>query len=144
MRAGIAEIAPALIGLNPIEIGRINSVMDKKLSGHPYVKSAIDMACWDVYGKVGKSYILCFECFHRCCGLQVVNLPVCALLGGRFDDSVELYRAISQLPPKQMAENLQKYKDQGYKRFQLKLGGLQTEVSFNSKYVTLQNVIIQA
>ena len=52
VRAGIREIAPVLIGLNPLEIRYINSVMDDKLNGHPYVKSAIDMACWDLCGKV--------------------------------------------------------------------------------------------
>jgi len=26
--------------------------MDAALKGHPYVKSGIDMACWDILGKV--------------------------------------------------------------------------------------------
>ena len=55
VRAGIREIAPVLIGLNPLEIRYINSVMDEKLNGHPYIKSAIDMACWDLSGKVCNS-----------------------------------------------------------------------------------------
>ena len=78
--------------------------MDKALKGHPYVKSAIDMACWDILGKVAQ-------------------LPVCELLGGRMADDVKLYRAISQRPAAEMAQNVAEYRAQGYRRFQLKVGG---------------------
>ena len=50
-RVGIAELAPHLIGRDPTETGVINLVMDQALLGHPYVKSAIDIACWDLAGK---------------------------------------------------------------------------------------------
>ena len=103
-RAGIAELAQYLIGQDPTAIGPINVVMDTALLGHPYVKSAIDMACWDLLGKSS-------------------GKPVCELLGGRHGDSVELYRAISQRPAGEMAENVAKYRDEGYRRFQLKVGG---------------------
>jgi L-alanine-DL-glutamate epimerase-like enolase superfamily enzyme len=78
--------------------------MDRNLKGHPYVKSAIDMACWDILGKVA-------------------NLPVCELLGGRFGDSFRLYRAISQQSAADMAANVEKYMNMGYRKFQLKVGG---------------------
>src|SRR5215472_11048490 len=51
-RAGIAELAPALIGLDPTNLGTLNRRMDQLMRGHPYVKSAIDVACWDILGKV--------------------------------------------------------------------------------------------
>jgi L-alanine-DL-glutamate epimerase-like enolase superfamily enzyme len=51
-RAGIAELSASLIGQDPTAIGPINQVMDRALLGHPYVKSAIDMACWDLLGNV--------------------------------------------------------------------------------------------
>lgn len=54
---------------------------------------------------------------------QVSGLPVVTLLGGRFGESVDLYRAISQAPPAQMASDIKRYKQQGYTKFQLKLGG---------------------
>ena len=78
--------------------------MDTALLGHPYVKSAIDMACWDLLGKAA-------------------GLPVCELLGGRYGERIVLYRAISQAPPEQMAGNIADYRRQGYTRFQLKVGG---------------------
>ena len=104
VRAGIAELAPHLIGKNPIQIGAINDFMDKAMKGHPYVKSGIDMACWDLLG-------------------QEAGLPVCDLLGGRYGDDFVLYRAISQQPPKEMAKNVESYRNEGYRRFQLKVGG---------------------
>lgn len=48
---GLAELGPVLIGENPLLVGAINELMDRHLMGHPYVKTAIDMACWDLLGK---------------------------------------------------------------------------------------------
>ena len=103
-RAGIGELAPNLLGQDPAALGVINLIMDRCLLGHPYVKSSIDMACWDLLGKqTGK--------------------PLCDLLGGRHGDAVQLYRAITQLPPAEMARNVAGYRDEGYTKFQLKVGG---------------------
>ena len=103
-RAGIAEIGPHLLGENPTEIGKLNRQMDAALQGHPYVKSAIDMACWDILGKV-------------------TGQPVCVLLGGRYGEDFVLYRAISQESPELMAQRVAGYRAIGYRRFQLKVGG---------------------
>jgi len=103
-RTGIAEIAPHLIGLDATQLTVVNAAMDAALRGHPYVKSALDMACWDILGKVA-------------------GLPVCTLLGGRFGESFALYRAISQESPGEMAEKVALYRSEGYTKFQLKVGG---------------------
>lgn len=60
-RTGIKELIPHLLGMNPCEIHKINDMMDKSLLGHAYVKSAIDMACWDILGKVS-----CFNSVGSC------------------------------------------------------------------------------
>ncbi|MEM6776127.1 MAG: cis-3-hydroxy-L-proline dehydratase [Planctomycetota bacterium] len=104
VRAGIRELAPSLIGDDPRQLLVINRKMDALLKGHPYVKSAIDLACWDLLG-------------------QASQLPVCELLGGRFADDVVLYRAISQQSADEMAANVAGYRNQGYRRFKLKVGG---------------------
>ncbi|MBS1241154.1 MAG: hpbD, partial [Gemmatimonadetes bacterium] len=70
----------------------------------PYVKSGIDIACWDILG-------------------QATGLPVCDLLGGRYGEDVVLYRAISQESPDAMAARVAGYRAEGYRRFQLKVGG---------------------
>lgn len=103
-RAGIARLAPDLLGLDPGQLGVLNRRMDALLKGHPYVKSAIDMAAWDLLGKQA-------------------GRPVCDLLGGRSGESVVLYRAISQDAPEAMADRVAGYRSEGYTRFQLKVGG---------------------
>ncbi|MBM3738359.1 MAG: mandelate racemase [Acidobacteria bacterium] len=103
-RTGIAELAPRLIGLDPTQLALVNQAMDGAMRGHPYVKSAIDVACWDILGKV--------------CGQ-----PIVSLLGGRFGESFALYRAISQEAPDKMAAMVDVYRRQGYTKFQLKVGG---------------------
>ena len=103
VRAGLAELGPQLIGADPTQLGPMNRLMDAKLKGHPYVKSAIDMACWDILG-------------------QVTGKSVCTLLGGRFGESVTLYRAISRESPEAMAAKVAGYRSEGYTRFQLKVG----------------------
>jgi L-alanine-DL-glutamate epimerase-like enolase superfamily enzyme len=104
VRAGLRELAPHLIGFDPRELAKLNQRMDAALKGHPYVKSGIDIACWDILGKT-------------------TGLPVCVLMGGRFGESVRLYRAISQESPEEMAKKVAGYRAQGYSRFQLKVGG---------------------
>src|SRR5437870_9374482 len=47
VRAGLREIGPHLIGLDPRELVKLNQRVDAALKGHPYVKSGIDRACWD-------------------------------------------------------------------------------------------------
>ena len=44
-RAGIQELASQVLGEDPTQLQRLNVKMDHALKGHPYVKSAIDMAC---------------------------------------------------------------------------------------------------
>ena len=51
-RAGIAELAPHLLGQDPTHLDKLNRRMDAALKGHPYAKSAIDIACWDILGQV--------------------------------------------------------------------------------------------
>lgn len=104
VRAGLRELGPRLLGEDPRELTKLNYRMDAALKGHPYVKSGIDIACWDILG-------------------QSTGLPLCQLLGGRYGEDVPLYRAISQDSPEQMAVKVALYRAEGYRRFQLKVGG---------------------
>jgi len=104
VRAGLRELGPHVIGADPRQLGKLNRLMDAALKGHPYVKSGIDIACWDILG-------------------QVAGLPVCELMGGRYGKDVTLYRAISQDAPDAMAARVAAYRAEGYRRFQLKVGG---------------------
>jgi cis-L-3-hydroxyproline dehydratase len=104
VRAGLRELGPHLLGEDPRELGKLSRRMDAVFKGHPYVKSGIDIACWDIFG-------------------QATGLPVCELLGGRYGEDIHLYRAISQESPEQMAAKVANYRAEGYRRFQLKVGG---------------------
>lgn len=103
-RAGIGELAPHVLGVDPRQTSVVYQAMDRALKGHPYAKSAIDMACWDLLGKAS-------------------GQPLCNLFGGRFGDDHVLYRAISQEAPEKMAAKVAGYREEGYRRFQLKVGG---------------------
>jgi cis-L-3-hydroxyproline dehydratase len=103
-RTGLSELGPHLVGENPLELAKLNRRMDAVLKGHAYVKSAVDIACWDILG-------------------QAAGQPLCTLLGGRYGEDFVLYRAISQESPDAMAAKVAGYRDEGYRRFQLKVGG---------------------
>lgn len=102
-RAGLMKIAHGLLGEDPCQIGRINVRMDELLKGHPYVKSALDMACWDILGKA-------------------TSQPVWNLLGGRLQDRVKLFKVVTRQEPDAMAKKVREYQEQGFKQFQMKVG----------------------
>ncbi|CAG9978596.1 unnamed protein product [Clonostachys byssicola] len=103
-RAGIEEIAPKLIGLDPRRVDRINEAMDQALSGHLHAKAAIDVACWDVFGKS-------------------VGLPVCELLGGRTDVDLPLISSIYVGSPEDMRKRVAEHRASGYIGHSIKLSG---------------------
>jgi len=103
-RTGLKELAPGLLGADPTQLGVLNRRMDQLMRGHPYVKSAIDMACWDILGKAS-------------------GQSVATLLGGSYGPDFPLYRAISQDAPDRMAASVAGYRAEGYTKFQLKVGG---------------------
>ena len=103
LRAGIDLLAPHVLGLDPTLLGALNQVMDRELRGHNYVKSPIDVACWDILGKVA-------------------GLPIHALLGGRRHESLAMYRSISQGTPARMQDAAEKWLADGYGHIQLKVG----------------------
>ncbi|HKU94713.1 MAG TPA: cis-3-hydroxy-L-proline dehydratase [Vineibacter sp.] len=104
VRSGLAELAPHLLGQDPTQIGVIHRVMDEHLRGHAYVKSVLDMACWDLLG-------------------QAAGVPVSTLLGGCQGEAVKVYRAISQDTPARMVERVAAYRAEGFRHFQIKVGG---------------------
>src|SRR5262249_30133935 len=103
VRAGVAELLPKLIGADPRQVDRINALMDDVMTGQAWLKTPIDMACWDLAGKAA--------------GLSVAELS-----GGRFGEWVPLYRSVSQDTPETMAACAKKYVSEGYTRIQVKVG----------------------
>ena len=94
-------LAEALLGAAPSSAAR---VLDGALKGHPYAKSAFDMAAWDVLGRAA-------------------GLPLHALLGGADGEGTTLYRSIGRDTPDAMAARALEYRSRGYRRLQVKVGG---------------------
>ncbi|PDT00104.1 mandelate racemase [Rhizobium chutanense] len=103
VRAGIAEIAPSLIGLDPRRVDRINDTMDGALLGHLHAKTALDVACWDLFGKS-------------------VGLPVCELLGGRTDVKMPVISSIYMGDPDDMRRRVAEHRQMGYVAHSVKIG----------------------
>lgn len=104
VRAGIAEIAPHLIGLDPRRVDRINDTMDAALIGHEHAKTALDVACWDIFGKS-------------------IGMPVCELLGGRTDVKLPIISSIYVGEPEEMRARVAKHRESGYIGHSIKIAG---------------------
>ncbi|ANT54525.1 mandelate racemase/muconate lactonizing enzyme family protein [Mesorhizobium amorphae] len=104
VRSGIAEMAPHLIGLDPRRVDRTYDAMDAALLGHEHAKTAIDVACWDIFGKS-------------------VGLPVCELLGGRTNVKMPVISSIHLDEPENMRRSVAEYRAMGYLGHSVKVGG---------------------
>ena len=102
-REGLRILAPLALGLDPRQHTMLTTVADRHLAGHPYAKSALDMAAWDAAG-------------------IATGMPLAELLGGRHGETVELYRSVAQASPHAMAERATHYVGDGYRRIQVKVG----------------------
>ena len=107
-RAALFELAPHLLGQNPLLIDKLRRHLDTCLNGHNYAKAAIDIALWDLAGK------------HY-------NARVCDLLGGAARERVPSYYATGVDDPRKTAETVKEKVAEGYPRIQVKLGGRSLE-----------------
>jgi cis-L-3-hydroxyproline dehydratase len=102
-REGLRILAPKVLGLDPRPHATLTRTLDRHLAGHPYAKSALDMAAWDLAG-------------------IAAGLPLAELLGGRDGETVPLYRSVAQASAEAMAKVAARYVDEGYRRIQVKVG----------------------
>lgn len=102
-REAMRELAPQLLGCDASGIEALNRRMDLLLKGHPYAKSALDIALWDLAGRRS-------------------GLSVTAMSGGAEGATLALYRSIAQQAPEAMAARAEKYIAEGYRRLQVKVG----------------------
>ena len=102
-REGLRLLAPLLLGADPRVPDALVRRMDLHLNGHPYAKSALDMACHDI-------------------AAQAIGLPLAEALGGRHGQTVPLYRSVAQAAPAAMAAKARQYVADGYRRIQVKVG----------------------
>jgi L-alanine-DL-glutamate epimerase-like enolase superfamily enzyme len=103
IRAALVELAPVLVGADPTNISRVHELMDSALLGAEAAKCAVDIACWDLLGKVA-------------------GLPIATLLGGVLAPDFPLYEAVPLAAPEAMAAFVEHRSAAGVRQFQLKVG----------------------
>lgn len=101
--SAVAEMAPEILGITPTGIDAPMRKLDGFLQGHSAAKSLVDMALWDLYGKV-------------------TGLPLYQLLGGRTRHDMPLYHSITCIDPDEMARIAKEAHATGIRQFQVKLG----------------------
>ncbi|PSL22036.1 mandelate racemase/muconate lactonizing enzyme family protein [Shimia abyssi] len=99
----LTDLAPTLLGANPIGPEALMARAEAHLIDHRYAKSALDIALWDLTGRAA-------------------NLPLHALLGGQQADTMPLYHSITSIAPDDMAAIARDAQTTGITQFQVKLG----------------------
>ena len=108
VRSGLQQIAPALLGMDPRAHDAIYDRMDAVMTGQRHVKTALDVACWDVAGKAA-------------------GLPVYMLLGGLRSPHIPLISSIPTDTPEAMRLHVQSMREAGFSGHSIKIGASMTE-----------------
>ena len=95
--------AKALKGKNPLRIEECIAVMDRVIYGNSSIKSAFDMAIYDLAS-------------------QVAAMPLYKFLGGQNNKTIITDYTVSIGDPDKMARDAQKIKEEGYPAIKIKLG----------------------
>jgi cis-L-3-hydroxyproline dehydratase len=101
--AGIGLLAPALIGADPLSPRSVHRRMTATMTGHPYAKSPLDIAVWDLCGRLTAQ-------------------PLWRLLGGDGPEPTPLYRPVQGATPDAVRAKTVERLAQGYRRLQVKVG----------------------
>ena len=96
------KIAPKLIGMCPLRIEKDTEAMNEAVAGNPSAKAAIDMALYDILGKVA----------HR---------PLYRMLGG-YRTKVLTDLTLGIKSPEEMARDAVKAVERGFKAIKVKVG----------------------
>jgi cis-L-3-hydroxyproline dehydratase len=96
-------LARPLLGLDPRSVTTVNAAMDQTLLAGQAAKSAIDWACWDVFGRS-------------------VDLPIHALLGGALVWGCPAFSVVGIGTPEEAARDALAEYRKGIARLQVKVG----------------------
>ncbi|GAC1383296.1 MAG: dipeptide epimerase [Ginsengibacter sp.] len=98
----------ALKGNNPLNISYCHKIMDSCIYGNSSIKSAFDMALYDIAAKSA-------------------SVPLYKFLSGKEDKKIITDITVSIGPPEKMAANSLKYIKEGFQIIKVKLGGTKEE-----------------
>ena len=96
-------LAKILIGMNPLDIEACSKAMDKLIYNNSSIKSAFDMALYDI-------------------AAQEKGIPLYQFLGGKNNKDIVTDYTISLTNPTKMAADAEKIVDGGFKIIKVKLG----------------------
>jgi L-alanine-DL-glutamate epimerase-like enolase superfamily enzyme len=97
------ELAPLVIDDSPFNINRIHQKMNEQIYEAPAAKAAIDLAIYDLMGKIS-------------------GQPVYRLIGGKAHEHLDIPNVISILSPEEMAEEARELVEKGLKHVKIKVG----------------------
>jgi muconate cycloisomerase len=98
-----AYLEPMLLGEDPTRIEHLTAKIRTKIANNPFTKSGLEMALWDILGKVA-------------------GLPVYKLLGGAVREFVPTKFSISGQPPEIAAEIASWAAELGFTTMKVKVG----------------------
>lgn len=101
--AGVTTLASAVLGTDPRSPQSVHRRMTAALTGHPYAKSPIDIAVWDL-------------------AARSAGVPLWKLLGGDGPEPTPLYRPVQGATPADAVAKAHERLSQGYARLQVKVG----------------------
>ena len=102
-REAVRHLAPLLLGADTDRPNAIMRAIDLAMRGHRPAKSVIEMALWDLFGKR--------------CGRSLVDL-----WGGRVAERLPVLAMASAGTPEQTMASIARYREAGYRHFQVKIG----------------------
>jgi L-alanine-DL-glutamate epimerase-like enolase superfamily enzyme len=102
-RAALDLLGSGVLGTDPRSPQSVARSMHSVLTGHPYAKAGIDMACWDL-------------------AARLAGLPLWQFLGGDGPERTPLYRPVQGATPEEAAAKAVERIAQGYPRLQVKVG----------------------
>jgi len=103
-RAALEVLSPALLGVDPRQVEVAYARLDAAAKGYPDAKSALDMACWDLFGRA-------------------TDLRLADLLGGAHQETVPLYTGVGIAGVDEMVRQCTEALAAGYRSVQVKVGG---------------------
>jgi L-alanine-DL-glutamate epimerase-like enolase superfamily enzyme len=112
-------LAQSLIGKNPLDIGACSETMDRTIFGNSSIKSAFDIALYDIAS-------------------QAAGLPLYAFLGGKNNKILKTDYTVSINEPEQMVADAQEIKDRGFEVIKVKLGNDPDKDIFRIKAIRRQ------
>lgn len=104
VRAGLDELAPQLIGQDPRMTAAIQEQMDRTMTGQLYIKSALDVACWDILA-------------------QSLGAPLYMLLGGMVTARPEVVGSIPAETGEKLEAAVLGWRDLGIQQLSAKSSG---------------------